>query len=714
MKRQIIFMLILALWISCAWGAYSQEWKIPKIKHAPEIDGAITDDEWSGAFRTAEMLQTSPGNNTEPTEKTEIFMASDEENIYIGARCYYQNIDTMRLHHCSRDEMDDVDRIHIYLDSFHTRDKAYFFIVNPFGEQGDGIITGYHQMDFSNDLYFQSRGKTYDWGYTVEVAIPFNSIKYASGELVSWGVLIRRYMPEKSEEVSSMVFNRGEVNYYKNFNEAVFTGVPSRGNLILIPGVTGVTSTREELMGGGKQKEDDLSGEVNLIYEPTSQMTLKATYNPDYSTVESDLFQVDVNNKYPLYFEEKRPFFLEETNPFNGPINIYHTRAIVNPLWGAKISYNRGANAFFALAAIDEDAPGERFDASGEEDALWGFSSYKYNFGADGDMRGAVSMRSFDGRINGVASLEANYRFENGFHTHHQAVWSQTETEDGVVSSPAYYSEMTFDDDVWHFELNTMAVGPDFRADMGYIPETGFHRYYSVNRMVARPGRDDIFFKFADISMSGYIKTDWDHSRRLESVFEPYITFGFDRNLRARVSAEYKNEYFNGSYYRQRFNGFWVQSNTFRWIGGSLFYGMGKQLWYDPAAPEICPFTHLEGDFSIRPNRMFQTFGRVVSSHMEEKYRADIFGLGMKVQFTAAFWIRLEYQRMKVDMDDPSMPDRVEYYLYPLFVYQPNSLISLSTGYRYGHGETSLPILTLEESRTKSWFMKLSYTLDLI
>ena len=170
MKRQIIFMLILALWISCAWGAYSQEWKIPKIKHAPEIDGAITDDEWSGAFRTAEMLQTSPGNNTEPTEKTEIFMASDEENIYIGARCYYQNIDTMRLHHCSRDEMDDVDRIHIYLDSFHTRDKAYFFIVNPFGEQGDGIITGYHQMDFSNDLYFQSRGKTYDWGYTVEVA----------------------------------------------------------------------------------------------------------------------------------------------------------------------------------------------------------------------------------------------------------------------------------------------------------------------------------------------------------------------------------------------------------------------------------------------------------------------------------------------------------------------------------------------------------------
>ena len=714
MKKGIFLFLILIFSVCVAWSAYTREWRIPRITSSPEIDGIIEDEEWAGAFQTKEMLQTSPGNNTEPTEKTEVFMASDQDNIYIAARCYYQNIESMRLHHCSRDEMEDVDRIHIYLDSFHTRDKAYFFIVNPYGEQGDGIITGYHQMDFSNDIFFHSKGKTYEWGYTVEVAIPFNSIKYASGDEVAWGVLIRRYIPEKSEEVSSMVFDRGEVNYYKNFNKALLSSVPSRGNLVLIPGVTGVTSSTEDLLDGGVYKEDDLSGEVNLIYEPTSQMTLKATYNPDYSTVESDLFQVDVNNRYPLFFEEKRPFFLEETNPFNGPINIYHTRAIVNPLWGAKISYNRGANAFFALAALDEDVPGERFGADGEEDALWGFTSYKYNFGADGDVRGSMSLRSFDGRISGVAGVEANYRFENGFHTHHQAVWSRTETEEGDISSPAYYSEMTFDDDVWHFELNTLGVGPDFRADMGFIPETGFRRYYSINRMVARPGRDDIFFKFADISMSGYIKTDWGHSRRLETVFEPYIIFCFDKNLRARITGEYKNEFYNGSYYRQRFNGFWVQSNTFRWIGGSLFWGRGKQLWYDAAAPEVCPFTHMEGDFSLRPNRMLQAFGRFIISRMEEKFKADIFGLGMKVQFNRTFWIRLEYQRMQVDMEDPSMPDRVEYYLYPLFVYQPDSLISLSTGYRYGHGETSLPLLPLEDSRSKGWFMKLSYTLDLI
>jgi len=714
MKHYFFFFLLLIFCISSGWSAYAQEWKIPRIQEAPEIDGTIMDEEWDGAFRVGEMFQTSPGNNTEPTEKTEIFMASDEENIYIGARCYYKSSETMRLHHCSRDELNDVDRIHIYLDSFHTRDKAYFFIVNPYGEQGDGIITGYHQMDFSNDIFFRSKGKVYDWGYTVEVAIPFNSINYTSGKDVSWGVLIRRYIPEKNEEISSMIFERGEVNYYKNFNKAVFHELPSRGNLILIPGVTGVTSARKDLINGGTQKEDDFSGELNLIYEPTSQMTLKATYNPDYSTVESDLFQVDVNNKYPLYFEEKRPFFLEETNPFNGPINIYHTRAIVNPIWGAKMSYNRGAIALFALAAMDQDTPGERFGTSGEKDALWGFASYKHNLGVDGDLRSAVSLRSFNGMINGVASLEVNYRFENGFHTHHQAVWSRTEREEGDISSPAYYSEITFDDDVWHFELNMRGVGPDFRADMGYIPETGFHRYYSINRMVVRPARDDLFFKFADISMSGYIKTDWDHSHRLESVFEPYITFGFDKNLRARISAEYKKEYFNGSYYRQRFNGLWAQSNTFRWIGGSFFFGMGEQLWYDPAEPEVCSFTHMESNFTIRPNRMFQTFGRFISSNMEEKYQAEIFGLGMKVQFTGYFWILLEYQRMEVDMVDASMPDRVDYYLYPLFVYQPNSLISISTGYRYGHGETSLPAIPLEDARSKSWFMKLSYTLDLI
>ena len=358
---------------------------IPKLENPPIIDGKISESEWQNAVKWDNFLQISPGDNSQPSEKTEVYLAYDFQNIYCLAKCYYENPQRIRNFHCSRDKIYTTDRIFFFFDTFLSNDKAYYIGCNANGEQADGIVLS--DIDPSIDLYYLSHGSITDFGYILEMALPLESIKYKSGKNVSWGGFIKRHIPDGPEEITSFPVRRCGGNFFDNYGIFKFEELPTNQNLKIIPSAIGTYSEGKisfaDSLGNYQDIlnfEKDFEPELNIFYEPNSNLTMTATFNPDFNIIEADGLNVEVNLRYPIYYPEKRPFFIEETNPFQTDINIFHTRQIVVPKYGAKFSGSFGKTSVFALGALDEKAEGSRFGFEKTADTPFIFASVNRKF----------------------------------------------------------------------------------------------------------------------------------------------------------------------------------------------------------------------------------------------------------------------------------------------------------------------------------------------
>ncbi len=705
---RLLTMLLSFLFVPMIFGVP----RIPFMAVSPMVDGNAEAGEWQDAMTFDSYYQTSPGDNSMPSESTVFKIGHDEKNIYVLALCEYKNVADMRLFHCGRDNIN-TDRVVLYFDTFNTKDKAYFFASNGYGEQADGIVSAYNRHDISSDIYFISESSTGPSGYVVEFAIPLKSIKYSGGEGPEWGLLFRRYLVKNGEEISNHILTRADSNYFNNYGTYSFANLPSEVNFTVEPSLTGAVSSDREDVSGFEERSDTLNAEINIFYEPNSSVTFTGTLNPDYSTIEADAYQIDVNNRYPLYYGEKRPFFIEETNPFAADINIYHTRNIVNPMWGLKCSYNKGDVGIFAMSSEDEDIPAERFGYYGDSgDVMWNFISVKKRVNTDSDYRFALASREFDAKWNNVASLDSNLFFDSGFHTHNQVAGSLTDLDDSDAAPDiAYSSSTSFDDEKWHFEIMANGAGPDFYADMGFIREKGVRTYGTINRMLIMSYSDTAFFRFADFSISGYAKYDWDHSDRLSINTQPYISMGFKHNLNLWVGMLQEMEDYLGDEYHVYSYTARVSSDTFSALSGFVRYTSGRGLWYDTYAPEVRAYRNVESGVTFRPGKSIDLACGLEWVDMDGKFEALSFQSSLKLQFHKNFWMRLDAHNMKVRFKDNGS-ERVNTLFYPLFVYQPRAGISLYAGIQDSNERFTL---TEETSNmdTARYFMKISYSLDL-
>ena len=229
MKTTILLFLIFSI---CCLNA-KEHFQIPKLTTPPIIDGKISANEWDKSIQRDKFFQTTPGDNTEPSEKTEFYLGYDDKNIYALAKCYMQDKSLIRYHHCQRDAIYTTDRVFLFLDTFHSNDRAYYVVANANGEQADGIVI--EDIDPTIDFYFESSGSRTDFGWLVEIAIPLKSLKYKSGKNVSWGGFLKRTIPERNEEITSFPVKRGGGNFYDNYGIFQFEELPTKMNLKVIP-----------------------------------------------------------------------------------------------------------------------------------------------------------------------------------------------------------------------------------------------------------------------------------------------------------------------------------------------------------------------------------------------------------------------------------------------------------------------------------------------
>jgi len=472
---------------------------ITKASAPIKIDGVLDDPAWEKAGRLDIAYEWTPGENVPPPVKSEVLVSYDDSNFYIAFRCFDAEPRAIRAHLMDRDAIDTFvqdDHISFMLDTFNDERRAFQFRVNPLGVQADAVLSemeGYE--DFSWDAIWKSAGRIEEFGYTIEAAIPFNQLRFpAGGSVQTWGFEADRSYPRNvRHRISTHPRDRNVNCFLCQFNKITgFENISPGVNLQITPTLTANrTDVRPDFPNGSLE-----AGKVNA--EPgvtarwgiTPNLTLNGAINPDFSQVEADAAQLEVNTRFALYYPEKRPFFLEAADFFTTPIQAVFTRSVADPLWGGKLTgkIGRGALGFFAAQdrinnLVIPSNQGSNA-ASLEADVTSGVFRYRYDLGSGSTLGAIYAGRVAEDYHNHAAGLDGFFRLGRKDSIIFQFLRSDTLYP--AALSEAYgqpkgrFGGNAFMAQYVHQTRNLMyyaayqSIDPDFRADSGYMPRVDF------------------------------------------------------------------------------------------------------------------------------------------------------------------------------------------------------------------------------------------------
>ncbi|HEV8590351.1 MAG TPA: DUF5916 domain-containing protein, partial [Pyrinomonadaceae bacterium] len=320
-----------------------------------------------------DFIQTRPGDNIAPSRETMMLIGYDSKHLYFGFHCFDEP-HNVRASVAKRDEVFGDDNVRVFLDTFNDQRRAYVLGWNPLGIQQDGILTEGSGTDFSVDIVMESKGMLTTDGWTVEVAIPFKSLRYEAGKGKLWGFNVWRNLFRFNDEIDSWLPQSREIasQLSQEGHLTGLEGISTERTLELIPSLTlsetgkrvnaltpAQLAANPNALDPGRILNQPVKADLGLTakYTVTPTVTLDLAINPDFAQVEADQTVVTANQRFPIFFEEKRPFFLEGIDIFQTRLQAVHTRSIVDPDIAAKLTGKRGRNTFGILLASD-NAPG--------------------------------------------------------------------------------------------------------------------------------------------------------------------------------------------------------------------------------------------------------------------------------------------------------------------------------------------------------------------
>jgi hypothetical protein len=404
---------------------------LPKFEQAPVIDGKLDDEVWKSASVLKDFYQVQPGDNIAPSKPTEVFLGRDAKFIYIAFHCFDEP-DKVRATIAKRDNIFNDDYVGILFDTFNDGRKAYEFDFNPLGVQADGSWTD-NGEDFNPDIVMESKGSVTSDGWVVEIAIPFKSLRYVAGKDKLWGAHFWRRIKRFNNELDMwMPISRDNSSWLAQEGHLTgLDGISTERTLELIPSLTVSETGKRRATLSAAQLATGMLDPGRMVNEPihldpgltgkytiTPNVTLDFALNPDFAQIESDQLVVTANQRFPIFFPEKRPFFLEGTDIFNTTIAAVHTRTIVDPDLAVKLTGKINRNTFGLLVASD-NAPGnytaeERLSADPrliEKNANVGVLRLKHDIGSKDSFIGFLgTYRKFVDQYNELGGFDSKFR----------------------------------------------------------------------------------------------------------------------------------------------------------------------------------------------------------------------------------------------------------------------------------------------------------------
>ena len=663
-----MLMRVLAVLTLAATSAAAQERPQTPIiaSHAvvsPRIDGVLDDQPWSSTpIDTGNWLSYNPLNGASIPQTTKVWVTLDDEAIYFAFQCDDPDPGRIKTSVSRRDNIGADDWVGVSLDALGTGQLSYHMMVNPSGVQLDMLNSAAGNEDASVDWLWQSAGRLTATGYVVEMRLPLTSIRFASGDQVRMGVLFWRKVSRSGISVAWPSIEPGKWVFDRHA-PLMLDRVPRRLPRDVMPSMAlsgrEVRTRPDNWNRDGHARDFGVSARIGV----TSQILIDATVNPDFSQVESDAFQVEVNERFPVFYSEKRPFFMEGAGIFslagtNGGDNslrrAVHSRRIIDPIAGIKVTGNTGKLTFATLTASDQ-SPGKGLDAGDPlrgRDRLYNIARTQYSTGP-GDYVGAIfTDTEFAGDHNRVLGADLSQRLSSAQRVDAFVLTSHSLRTTGLtradeprsgVGGQVNYSyntrPMSLMGSVEHYSA-------DFRMDTAFINRVNMtsgwfyvdHSFYPSSPRFAWIRRVTPFtFNQGGVDRNA-------GGRDLIAVSGVRMNFtrlGFLRIDRTWGFEPWAHERFARGGFRA-----WGNVQLFRWLKIDGRVDGGRSVYYDPQNPFAGTRRRMNGGIVYQPNGRFaQTFSvdRVTFDRRADGsrvYRVDIINSKTTYQFTRELFVR--------------------------------------------------------------------------
>jgi len=690
---------------------------------------------WQEAARVDLDYETRPGENIAARVKTAVYLIEDGENLYLAFDAEDPNPMAIRAYLRDRDSAWSDDFVGVALDTFNDERRAFQFFANPLGVQMDTTNDDVNRReDASWDAIWSSAGRIHDTGYIVEMQIPLNQLRFPDTDgKQTWGYdLLRFYPRDHRYRLSNNPQDRNRNCYLCQLSklQGLEGSEPGR-DLEIVPTITASRTDSTDDPGSAPLQSDgtDTDAGVSVRWGITPDITANLTINPDFSQVEADVAQLDVNERFALFFPERRPFFLEGADYFNTLIDAVFTRNVADPDVGAKLTGKRNEHTFGIFAAQDAVTnlliPGVfSSDTTTIEDENTAFvGRYSYGFGEASFIGGLMTVRDGGEYHNYVGGVDGRWKISDQHSFAFQYLESDTEYPDDValefeqpmesIDGDALSIDYEYDSRNWFANVEYADVTEEFRADLGFVTRVG-GKVQEIDAGRIWHGEEDDFWnrivlrgEYEELVDQNAGLLERDNSLRL-SLNGPMLSFFQTRITRA-------DEVWEGVRYDLDHYGLYGEFQPRGGLGAGLLMRFGDEIDYsnDRLADtlELQPFVN----WNVNRNLLMRfrgIYSRLETPDGEKIFDASVADMRLTWQFNLRSFVRVTVQYQDIEKNQAVYVDEVDanetdvgrqvLYSYKL---NPRTVFFLGYSDLYVDDDG----LNELEPSDRTWFMKISY-----
>ncbi|NQY49274.1 MAG: carbohydrate binding family 9 domain-containing protein [Colwellia sp.] len=704
-----------------------------------KVDGRMDEAVWQTATKMELKYEKSPGDGTPSPVKTEVFFYENGSSFNVAFIAYDPNPEKIRASLRDRDSLWADDNVAIIVDTFNDERSGYEFFVNPLGAQADVRMddTDGWDEDDSWDAIWNSAGQITDFGYVVEMSIPFSALRFPdSDEKLVWNITgLRNYPRDVKIQMATNIFDRDIKCNLCQFHQLVgFEEIKQGKNFQLTPTLT--VSRKDEkpdLPGEWKNGDIEVEPGLDVRWGLTQDIVLNATVNPDFSQVEADAGQLDVNNTYSLFYPEKRPFFLDGASYFDTTsFNFVHTRNIADPDVGLKLTGKTGEHSYGLMLADDSNTsflmPGNQGSdiATLDEKSNVAIARYKMDVGERNNVGALMTHRQSDNYHNTLASFDGTYWLSQNDSIQYQVAQSDTKNTTDVMAEfdvsekqtgTAFrvdYSRGTRD---YNLKAGYTNISEDFRADLGFQSRSNIERVVLGGRRTYYGESDDTLTQW------GYFG-DWDKTydqdgKVLEEEYEIHGNLQGQKQFYTNFGVVHRERLYEEQYFKETQFKTFVEIRPVANINIGTFFKLGTQIDFSNAQLGDVVYIeafiqwdvnrHINASIDYNYSHLDVNDGRLFTAHQSDIRLSYQFSMRSKLKLVVQYTDITRDVALYTEEDPEDLPDAQDRFFSSQLIYSykinPQTLFFL--GYSDGgYQDDSLAQLTRDE---RSVFTKFSY-----
>jgi Domain of unknown function (DUF5916) len=620
-----------------------------------------------GVGRVTDFRQREPNDGEPATLATLADVTFDHDKLYVTFVCQ-ANPAGVRAHLSRRDDISGDDYVAVALDTFHDGRHAYVFKANALGVQRDGVITEGEDDDYSFDAVWEAEGHLTATGYIVRFAIPFRSLRYANRGPATWGIALTRYVPARAELTTWPHITSTIDAFVPQFARVEgLENLPSDHLADITPYVFGsgervVDPSQPLVAASAVDRRAGLDAKLVIAHDWTVDLTV----HPDFSQVESDEPQVTANQRYEVYFPEKRPFFTDRASFFNTPEPVFFSRRVVDPVAGGRVT---GVAGGWTVGALFVAAGANR--AGGDaSSALVTVARAQRGFHGESSIGATASFLENGSAVsNRVVSLDARLKLTPNWIVTLQGMQSATPAAagDAAQSGTAAFAEVRHEGRHLKYHTSYRDRTPDFAAPLGFITRTDMRQVENTAAYFFRRSSGPLLAAIPSVSSV----VSWNYARTLQDVsFDTPLWLDFKGPVSAAVGRTHALEAYRGVDFRRDATYVTAYGDVVRWLGFNVFVRRGTGINFYPA-PGLTPSTgdaqYDSIDVTLRPSSRWRLAESYIVSRLAapstgaEIFADRYFRLKSSFQVSRELSLRAIVDRHALAVDPAAaadMPDR--------------------------------------------------------